>query len=76
MNIDGSNTLACLCYIDKGAEAVKINPLPHMFVVKDLVTDLTNFYEQYKSIKPWLQTKGDDDDNDDNDDDDVDDDMI
>jgi len=62
MNIDGSNTLACLCYIDKGAEAVKINPLPHMFVVKDLVTDLTNFYEQYKSIKPWLQTKGDDDD--------------
>jgi succinate dehydrogenase (ubiquinone) iron-sulfur subunit len=78
MNIDGSNTLACLCYIDKGTEAVKINPLPHMFVVKDLVTDLTNFYEQYKSIKPWLQTKGDDDDNDDGDscDDDVDDDGM
>lgn len=57
MNINGSNTLACLCYIDKAAESIKINPLPHMFVVKDLVTDLSNFYEQYKSIKPWLQTK-------------------
>jgi succinate dehydrogenase/fumarate reductase iron-sulfur protein len=57
MNIDGSNTLACLCYIDKSSEATKINPLPHMYVVKDLVTDLSNFYEQYKSIKPWLQTK-------------------
>lgn len=58
MNIDGSNTLACLCYIDKNtSEATKINPLPHMYVVKDLVTDLSNFYEQYKSIKPWLRTK-------------------
>lgn len=58
MNINGTNTLACLCYIDKAAtEPVKINPLPHMFVVKDLVTDLSNFYNQYKSIKPWLQTK-------------------
>ncbi len=57
MNIDGTNTLACLCYITKGTEATKINPLPHMYVVKDLVTDLSNFYDQYKSIKPWLQTK-------------------
>jgi len=58
MNIDGSNTLACLCYIDKKTEnASNINPLPHMYVVKDLVTDLSNFYDQYKSIKPWLQTK-------------------
>ena len=57
MNIDGSNTLACLCFIDKSSEPSKINPLPHMFVVKDLVTDLSNFYDQYKSIKPWLQTK-------------------
>jgi len=57
MNINGSNTLACLCYIEKDEEATKINPLPHMYVVKDLVTDLSNFYDQYKSIKPWLQTK-------------------
>lgn len=58
MNINGKNTLACLCYIDKKSSApVKINPLPHMYVLKDLVPDLTNFYAQYKSIKPWLQTK-------------------
>ena len=56
MNIDGKNTLACLCYIDKNSDmAIKINPLPHMYVIKDLVPDLTNFYDQYKSIKPWLQ---------------------
>lgn len=58
MNINGGNTLACLAYIDKSAEPTKINPLPHMYVVKDLVTDLSNFYDQYKSIKPWLQVEG------------------
>lgn len=59
MNIDGSNTLACLCHIpdDDEDEVVKINPLPHMYVIKDLVPDMTNFYAQYKSIKPWLQRK-------------------
>jgi succinate dehydrogenase (ubiquinone) iron-sulfur subunit len=58
MNIDGSNTLACLSHITKDSEPMKIYPLPHMYVLKDLVTDLSNFYAQYKSIKPWLQTKG------------------
>lgn len=57
MNIDGSNTLACLCHIPKSDDAVKINPLPHMYVIKDLVPDMSNFYAQYKSIKPWLQRK-------------------
>lgn len=57
MNIDGSNSLACLSYIDKKSNnSCTINPLPHMYVIKDLVTDLSNFYEQYKSIKPWLHT--------------------
>jgi succinate dehydrogenase (ubiquinone) iron-sulfur subunit len=36
---------------------MKVNPLPHMFVIKDLVPDMTNFYDQYKSIEPWLQTQ-------------------
>lgn len=57
MNVDGRNTLACLAFIDKDTPVSPINPLPHMYVVKDLVTDLSNFYEQYKSIKPWLQIK-------------------
>jgi succinate dehydrogenase (ubiquinone) iron-sulfur subunit len=56
MNINGTNTLACLCRIptDTNAE-LKIYPLPHTYVVKDLVPDLTQFYKQYKSIKPYLQ---------------------
>ena len=33
----------------------KIYPLPNMYVVKDLVPDMNHFYEQYKSIQPWLQ---------------------
>ncbi|KAK7030651.1 succinate dehydrogenase iron-sulfur subunit, mitochondrial [Favolaschia claudopus] len=56
MNIDGQNTLACLCRIDRNSSKdTKIYPLPHMYVVKDLVPDLTLFYKQYKSIKPYLQ---------------------
>ena len=54
MNIDGVNTLACLSPIPKVEKEVKLNPLPHMYVVKDLVPDMTNFYQQYKYIKPWL----------------------
>lgn len=57
MNIDGMNTLACLDYIDQDdtSKACKVYPLPHMYVIKDLVPDMTNFYEQYRSIEPWLQ---------------------
>ncbi|XP_044754267.1 succinate dehydrogenase [ubiquinone] iron-sulfur subunit, mitochondrial [Coccinella septempunctata] len=58
MNIEGVNTLACICKINTNTSKVsKIYPLPHMYVVKDLVPDLTHFYDQYKSIKPWLQRK-------------------
>jgi len=57
MNIDGGNTLACTATCDSVRGDVKIYPLPHMPVVKDLVPDLTNFYAQYASIKPWLQTR-------------------
>jgi succinate dehydrogenase / fumarate reductase iron-sulfur subunit len=56
MNIDGTNTLACTKSIEEVAGDVKIYPLPHMEVIKDLVPDLTHFYAQYASIKPWLQT--------------------
>src|SRR5271156_2345484 len=56
MNIDGLNTLACTKSMhDVKDGAVKINPLPHQPVVKDLVPDLTNFYAQYASIEPWLK---------------------
>jgi len=55
MNIGGVNTLACLTKIEANDKATKIYPLPHMYVVKDLVPDMNNFYQQYRSIQPWLQ---------------------
>ncbi len=56
MNIDGVNTLACIKPIDEISGDIKIYPLPHMKVVKDLVPDLSHFYAQYQSIEPWLKT--------------------
>ncbi|WP_137388641.1 succinate dehydrogenase iron-sulfur subunit [Rhodoligotrophos defluvii] len=56
MNIDGINTLACLKAIDEIDGVVKIYPLPHMAVIKDLVPDMTNFYAQHRLIEPWLKT--------------------
>lgn len=55
MNIGGRNRLACLEPIENHAGDVKITPLPHMPVVKDLVPDLSHVYEQYNSIEPWLK---------------------
>jgi succinate dehydrogenase / fumarate reductase iron-sulfur subunit len=57
MNIDGKNTLACLRPVDASKGTVRIYPLPHMHVVKDLVPDLTHFYAQYASVEPWLKTQ-------------------
>ncbi len=55
MNIDGTNTLACTKYISDVEGEVKVYPLPHQPVVKDLVPDLTRVYAQYTSIEPWLK---------------------
>jgi succinate dehydrogenase / fumarate reductase, iron-sulfur subunit len=58
MNIDGLNTLACTksCNDLEDGE-VRVYPLPHMPVVKDLIADLTQFYAQYAQVKPWLTTE-------------------
>lgn len=58
MNIDLVNTLACICKVESGSSATKVYPLPHMYVVKDLVPDMANFYAQYTFIQPWLKQKG------------------
>ena len=55
MNINGTNTLACIRNIDDYKGDIRIYPLPHLPVVKDLVPDLSHFYEQYASIKPWMR---------------------
>ena len=57
MNIDGINTLACLKPISEIKKDIKIYPLPHMRVVKDLVPDLSKAYKQLESISPWLDKK-------------------
>ncbi len=56
MNIDGMNTLACLKPIEDVKKDVRITPLPHMPVVKDLVPDLSQIYAQLRSIEPWLKS--------------------
>ncbi|KAF3434618.1 hypothetical protein FNV43_RR21703 [Rhamnella rubrinervis] len=56
MNIDRCNGLTCLTKIESGTNTT-ITLLPHMFVIKDLVVDMTYFYNQYKSKEPWLKRK-------------------
>ena len=56
MNIVGTNTLACTQAIDNIRGDVKVYPLPHLAVIKDLVPDLTHAYAQYALIEPWLKT--------------------
>ena len=57
MNIDGSNTLACLKPIEDVKSDIKVTPLPHLPVIKDLVPDTAHLIAQYNTIEPWLQTE-------------------
>jgi succinate dehydrogenase / fumarate reductase iron-sulfur subunit len=56
MNIDGVNTLACIKSCQDLSNTVRIYPLPHLPVIKDLVPDLSHIYAQYRAIEPWLQS--------------------
>ena len=56
MNIDGTNTLACTKHIKDVKGNIKIYPLPHMKVIKDLVPDLSEAFKQYASVEPWLKS--------------------
>ena len=57
MNVNGKNTLVCTKAIEDYEGTIKIFPLPHLDVIKDLVADMTNFFAQYASIKPWIETQ-------------------
>jgi len=58
MNVQGVNTLACLAPIDTNTKKkTRLYPLPHMYVIKDLVPDMNNFYAQYRSIEPFLKQR-------------------
>lgn len=57
MNINGSNGLACVTAVESLKEPVVVRPLPGMPVVRDLIIDMTQFYSQYRAVKPWLIVK-------------------
>jgi succinate dehydrogenase / fumarate reductase iron-sulfur subunit len=54
MNINGKNGLACVTNLKTVTEPVVLKPLPGLPVVRDLIVDMTFFYDQYHSIKPYL----------------------
>jgi succinate dehydrogenase / fumarate reductase iron-sulfur subunit len=56
MNINGRNTLACTKAIEDLDGDIRVYPLPHQNVIKDLVTDFSQFWAQYETIQPWLET--------------------
>lgn len=58
MNINGKNGLACITHVSMLGEKIVIRPLPSFPVIRDLVVDMTQFYEQYERIEPYLQTDG------------------
>ncbi len=54
MNINGKNGLACVTKIADLPEQVTLRPLPGLPVIRDLIVDMTQFFKQYHSIKPYL----------------------
>ena len=57
MNINGTNKLACTQALSELKGEIRVLPLPHMRVVKDLVPDLQNAYKQYNEVRPWLRSE-------------------
>ena len=56
MNINGTNGLACVTHVSElNTDKVVIRPLPGFPVVRDLVVDMSQFYQQYERIEPYLQ---------------------
>jgi succinate dehydrogenase / fumarate reductase iron-sulfur subunit len=54
MNINGRNGLACVTPVASLKQPITLRPLPSFPVIRDLVVDMTQFFKQYHSIKPWL----------------------
>jgi len=54
MNINGKNGLACITDVESLSEPVTLRPLPGLPVIRDLIVDMTQFFKQYHSIKPYV----------------------
>ncbi|CAL7947137.1 unnamed protein product [Xylocopa violacea] len=58
MNINGVNTLACLTKAKESPKPIVVYPLPHSYVIRDLITDMEQFLKQYQSVDPFLKRPG------------------
>ena len=54
MNINGKNGLACTTNLNELTQPIVLRPLPGLPVIRDLIVDMTQFFKQYNSIKPFL----------------------
>jgi succinate dehydrogenase / fumarate reductase iron-sulfur subunit len=54
MNINGKNGLACITNLRDLKEPIVLKPLPGLPVIRDLIVDMTHFFKQYESVKPYL----------------------
>ncbi|TGZ54923.1 Succinate dehydrogenase [ubiquinone] iron-sulfur subunit, mitochondrial [Temnothorax longispinosus] len=61
MNIDGVNTLACITKAKESPQPLVIYPLPHAYVIRDLIPDMEQFLGQFQKIDPYLKRPGEDD---------------
>lgn len=57
LNVNGANKLACITPLSDLKPPIEVRPLPGRPVIRDLVVDMKQFYQQYKSIDPWLKRK-------------------
>lgn len=57
LNVNGSNKLACITPLAELKEPIEVRPLPGRPVIRDLVVDMTQFYQAYKAVEPWLKRK-------------------
>ena len=57
MNINGKNGLACITNLNDLKQPIILKPLPGLPVVRDLIVDMTQFFKQYESIKPYLNNE-------------------
>lgn len=56
MNVNGKNRLTCITHVNDLKRPIVIRPLPGLPVIRDLVVDMTQFYQNYEKVKPYLQT--------------------
>ena len=54
MNINGKNGLACLTNIRDLKQPIQLRPLPGLPIIRDLIVDMTQFFNQYHSVKPYV----------------------